>query len=298
MLGLAAIALIAGLTFAAVQAMGARHLTVNNQPPDVAISAPSSSLETPTEQPPIQNPAVGRSPLTEEFSLFARHIAGRIGVVIQPVDLRSAAIEMGSWERGPAWSTIKVPLAIAAMRESGSNIPTDDVRAAITKSSNEAAEGLWATLGDPADAAEKVQAVLGEAGDPPTVPAYRIRPEFSAFGQTAWSLTDQARFAAVIQCDVGDEPVLALMGEISPDQSWGLGRISGALFKGGWGPDTAGQYLVRQIGVIPTNGGALGVAIASQPDSGAFADGVDQLNEVAVWLANHLDEMPAGRCDA
>ena len=40
------------------------------------------------------------------------------------------------------------------------------MKAAITESDNAAAESLWAQLGDPPAAAQQVQQVLQEAGDP------------------------------------------------------------------------------------------------------------------------------------
>ena len=88
-----------------------------------------------------------------------------------------------------------MPLAIAALRAGvGSR---ELVAKTITQSDNAAAEELWSQLGDPADAAQQVQAVIREAGDPTTVvESRRLRADYTRFGQTRWSLADQARFAA------------------------------------------------------------------------------------------------------
>jgi hypothetical protein len=169
---------------------------------------------------------------------------------------------------------------------------------AITESDNAAAESIWESLGPPTAAAAAVQTVLKQTGDPTTVQSQKVRPEFTAFGQTMWALTDQARFAAAAVCSTRNAQVFDLMGKIETDQRWGLGVIPGAEFKGGWGPSQSGDYLVRQMGVIPTPGGMTVVAIAVEPASGSFDDGTQALTRIADWIRNHAAELPSGRCDA
>ena len=113
-------------------------------------------------------------------------------------------------------------------------------------------------LGDPVTAAGKVDAVLAETGDFARVQYRKVRPEFSAFGQTEWPLTEQVRFLSVAACDRRDNAVLALMGMIEQGQRWGLGTIGGTRFKGGWGPSPTGKYLLRQMGLIITPAGQCG----------------------------------------
>ena len=43
--------------------------------------------------------------------------------------------------------------------------------------------------------------------------------------------------------------------------------------------------------------GLTAVAIATEPTSGAFNDGTQELTEVAKWLDAHMTELPAGQCD-
>jgi hypothetical protein len=76
----------------------------------------------------------------------------------------------------PAWSTIKVPLLIAPMRQQSSAQPTTSMVAAITESDNAAAESIWEGLGDPATAAADVGKVLHEVGDPTVVESRKLRP--------------------------------------------------------------------------------------------------------------------------
>ncbi len=167
---------------------------------------------------------------------------------------------------------------------------------------------------------QKVEAVLAEAGAPATVESRKVRPEFTAFGQTEWSLTDQATFLSSAACDPGNQPIMDLMGQIAPDQQWGLGQIPGAKFKGGWGPSLEDNYLVRQFGVVPVNDGLAVVAVAVEPKSGFIRrrhTGFDADRDLAsgahrpaagrqllvqvddsVAAAGAGDERVAGACDA
>jgi hypothetical protein len=92
--------------------------------------------------------------------------------------------------------------------------------------------------------------VLRQTGDTTTVRSQKVRPDFSAFGQTEWSLTNQAWFTSVALCDSANTPIFALMGQVNPDQRWRIGAVPGAQFKGGWGSSPTSGYLVRQMGVL------------------------------------------------
>jgi hypothetical protein len=168
--------------------------------------------------------------------------------------------------------------------------------AAITESDNAAAESIWAGLGDPVTAAHKVEAVLRQTGDPTVVQSQKVRPEFTAFGQTDWPLTYQARFTSAAVCDQANAPVFGLMGQVEPEQSWGIGTIPGTRFKGGWGPSPTGDYLVRQIGILTTGHGMIAVALAAAPASGKFEDGAADLTAMASWLSAHVSGLPVGDC--
>lgn len=234
--------------------------------------------------------------LAADFARLETKLHAVAGIAVSAVGNGQAPIMLGDWEHGPAWSTIKVPLIIAALRQENPPTVTDAMTAAITESDNAAAESIWASLGDPVTAARKVEAVLRQTGDSTTVQSQKVRPEFTAFGQTDWSLTDQARFTSVAVCDSANAPVFALMGRVQPDQRWGIGTVPGAQFKGGWGPSPTGSYLVRQLGVLPAPNGRIAVALAAQPASGKFDDGTAALDEMASWLTAHLGALPAGQC--
>ncbi|MFN8033217.1 MAG: hypothetical protein U0Q47_07960 [Mycobacterium sp.] len=234
--------------------------------------------------------------LDGDFAALEHRIDAVIGIAVVPVGGSSTPLNLGQWRSGPAWSTMKVPLVMAALRAQGSPHITPPMADAITRSDNAAAEAIWAGLGDPATAARKVQAVLSQAGDPTVVQSRRVRPEYSAFGQTVWSLNDQAHFLAVAACDQRNVPVLTLMGQVDTSQLWGLGTLAGIRFKGGWGPYPSGRYLQRQMGLVTTPTGLSAVAIAAEPNSGTYNDAIRSLDSIASWLSRHLGMLPAGRC--
>jgi hypothetical protein len=173
------------------------------------------------------------------------------------------------------------------------------MRLTITASDNAAAEQLWTYLGEPHTAAAKVQAILRAGGDHDTrVQSQHVRPGFSAFGQTTWSLVQQAGFAAGLPCIRYSGGVLRLMGNVEPSQRWGMGA-SGlpAHFKGGWGPGPGGGYLVRQMGdVTLANGSRIGLAIASEPADGRFETGTANLTLIARWAVANLKVKGPGLC--
>jgi hypothetical protein len=136
-------------------------------------------------QPPVP------SALAEDFAQLQTRLHAVVGIAVSAVGDGQIPMTLGEWQTGPAWSTIKVPLIVAALREEQPPTVTDAMTAAITESDTAAAESIWASLGDPGTAARKVDAVLRDTGDPTTVQSQRVRPEFSAFGQTEWPLIDQ-----------------------------------------------------------------------------------------------------------
>ncbi len=201
---------------------------------------------------------------------------------------------LGHWSSGVAWSTIKVPLALAALRSDQPRARGLAVKT-ITESDNPASERLWSLLGEPADAARRVQDVIRESGDAVTVvESRRLRTGFTAFGQTHWALEGQARFAAQLPYLPGAAAVIDLMHHITAGQRWGL-AAKGIAAKGGWGPGVAGDYLVRQFGIVAVESGHVGVALAAEAPDGAFDTGVDALNAVTGWLLAHLPELAPHR---
>ena len=225
------------------------------------------------------------------FEKLARGMSAEVGVAYGPAGTGQPVTSLGSLTSGVAWSTAKVPVAIAVVRAKGGSAggQAGAMRSAITASDNAAAETLWSSLGSADQAGSRTQAVLADAGDSQTqVQTRRVRSGFTPFGQTEWSLANAERFAATLPCMEGAAPVLDLMGQISSDQSWGLGQAgSNQRFKGGWGPDPDGKYLVRQLGLIDTPRGTVAAAIAAKPSDGSLEMGAAQLTQLARWVAEH-----------
>ncbi|OBH51106.1 serine hydrolase [Mycobacterium sp. E2479] len=222
--------------------------------------------------------------LEASFEQLSAAVPANVGIAIARPD---RTFSLGAWWSGVAWSTIKVPLAIAALRDDWLGARDLAVKA-ITESDNHASEQLWSQLGEPTEAARRVQAVVAEGGDTATVvESRRLRRGFTAFGQTQWSLQRQARFAAELSTIADAVEVIDLMQRLVADDQWGL-AAKGLAAKGGWGPGAHGGYLVRQFGIVPTPSGQWGVALAADADDGAFETGVEVVNTMTDWLLSRL----------
>lgn len=269
----------------------------------VTSATPASSATPvatfPSPQPPQRTTSQTRTAaagsLAGQFTSWSAGLAGTVAVSVAAVG-GDSTVTVAPAQRGEvAWSTIKVPVALAVVRAGASH--SADVTAALTESDNAAAEALWASLGPPATAARAVDAVLADGADTTTtVQQNRVRAEFTAFGQTVWSNDSQARFAAHLPCLDQAEPILEHMRNVVAGQRWGAGEIPGAAIKGGWGPDESGAYLVRQFAIVPHRTGQTAIAISAHPRKGTFDAGVELVSATARWLAARIDRLPAGSC--
>jgi len=177
-------------------------------------------------------------------------------------------VSLGSLGVTAAWSTSKVPLAFAVVQEGLQSAQSTNLTAALRSSDNAAAAALWHALGTNAAAAEKVTAVLRQAGDSTTkVPSTQTYAPYSVFGQTLWSVEAQARFMKEAPCLVGAAAVLPEMAQVDPSQRWGMGLLTGAVFKGGWGPPKSGGYEARQLGWYEVGGAKAYVAMSVRASS-------------------------------
>ncbi|WP_374024229.1 hypothetical protein [Mycobacterium sp. HNNTM2301] len=222
--------------------------------------------------------------LEASFDQLSAAVPAEVGIAIARQD---RTYSLGRWWSGVAWSTIKVPLAIAALRCDWL-LAKDLAVKAITESDNHASERLWSGLGDPEEAARRVQGVIAEGGDTATVvESRRLRHGYTAFGQTQWTLQRQARFAAELPSIPDSSDVINLMQRLSSGHRWGL-AAKGFAAKGGWGPGMHGDYLVRQFGIVPTPSGQWGVALAARVHDGVLETGVDVLNAMSEWVLSRL----------
>ena len=261
---------------------------------------PATSTHSPTDgtRPRRTEPAQ-IEPLTAadraSFRRLERKLGGTSGLTVSAVGLDPMVREVGTLREGVAWSTIKVPIAIAVERRADGHPSASEqslLTRAITASDNSAGVALWSSLGTPDAAAAAVQGILAEAGDTSTrVETQVLRPGFTSFGQTHWSLVAQQHFIAGLPCLPNSAPVRSLMEQVVADQRWGLGSVGAETqFKGGWGPEPDGRYLVRQMGIVRLTGGrSLAVSVATMPADRTFETGTANLTEIAQWLIAHVE---------
>jgi hypothetical protein len=181
---------------------------------------------------------------------------------------------------------------------------------AITESDNQSVLDLFGDLeqleGGLLGASAYVQSVLRHSGDSETVVATAPPPPgaVTTFGQTEWAPSEAVKFFSELGrgCLLPASQsnyVLGLMEHIVPSESWGLGSGDFGVpvaFKGGWGPEPTGSYLVRQSGIIDV-GSSRGVVVSfvAFPSGGgaaSFGTGTEMLTATAQWLRSELAFAP------
>lgn len=253
----------------------------------------TSTAARPSPSRPATRPGARR--LQAAVERVARdHPDSDVAVAWVPVGSKGRPHVVGDPTRLVAWSTIKVPLALAVIRSGHGEEMAAEIAAALTASDNEAAARLWDDLGGGHRASDAVEEQLRRGGDRSTdVPAEVTAPGYSPFGQSSWALVDQARFTATLPCLTGSATITDAMGRVADGQRWGLGGIDGARYKGGWGSTPRG-YVVRQLGIVP---GAKGdTAVTLQVRTGTHGQGTAIADELAAALREHRAALPVGSC--
>lgn len=280
-------ALTVGLAVAACATPG------GSGPTSSTSTTATSSSTSRTTPPPAEPAALHRALVADLHEVLRTHEGAEVSVALAPVGSPERTRVVGEATPLVAWSTIKVPLALAVLRSD--HAAPADTTAALTASDNAAAQRLWESLGSGASASDAVESELRRGGDTRTqVPPEVTVPGYSAFGQSTWRLVDQASFTAALPCLRGASPVTEAMGRVIGGQRWGLGGIDGARLKGGWGPTPEG-YVVRQLGIVP--GAKGGTAAALQVRTGTHAQGTAIMDEVAAVIEQHRQGLPVGSCD-
>jgi hypothetical protein len=217
---------------------------------------------------------------TDRARFEALALDGEVGVAL------SSGEELGTIRGGVAWSTIKVPLALAVAAREPTTLDEELIDLALTVSDNVAAYSLWERLGPPDVAAAAVQDVLAAAGDTTTSVETQVRRAgFTPFGQTQWTLAAQAQLMAALPELPHAEGVRECMRRVVPEQRWGLGMLGDEIeLKGGWGPDPEGRHLVRQMGRV----GSHAVALAAASQDGSVESGTAMLDRLAEWFGESI----------
>ncbi|MGJ4117070.1 hypothetical protein ACN4D0_08710 [Corynebacterium macclintockiae] len=219
-------------------------------------------------------------------------------------------LHAGKLNEEGAWSTIKVPISGAVEEKlrhaeaHGQPAPRAameaDMDAAIHYSDNDAAFRLWMYVGDGADrtAAYKVRDYMRRVGDPTNAAKQFEDGAYIGFGAIKWKLTDQVKFMDGFRCMNGSDKVLARMGHIIPEHKYGLAKIKGAQFKGGWGPEPDGRFIYRQLGLVPgADGEMTPVAIMAIPNDGLEPTAWDGVDALGKKLPELLEGAPAAKAE-
>lgn len=259
----------------------------------VSVVPVTPTVPAPGDAPPSAPSAA--EDLVADFNEIAATLpGGEVGVAIfDGQDVTS----YGSWTTGAAWSTIKVPLSIAALGVD----PTSAkplMQRAITASDNAAADQMWNMLGDATTSAGAVTAVLQEGGDTAvSVQSQQVHPPYSPYGQTQWAQDQAAIFAFALPCMATAAPVLDEMRNLAGNQQWGLAPFADVAAKGGWGPEASdGGYLVRQIALVTNGSGTFGASLAAKPADGSFETGKAMLDVLGAWVDRRRNAFGGGGC--
>jgi hypothetical protein len=204
-----------------------------------------------------------------------------------------------------------VLVALLDARQNRGLTPTEQgwAQLAITQSDNQSILNLFGDLealrGGLVGASAYMEVVLRQSGDVHTVVA-TAPPGSGAvttFGQTEWAPSDAVKFFRALAngCVLPRSEstyVLGLMEHVVPSETWGLGSAGfdvPVAFKGGWGPEPSGGYLVRQSGIIdPGSSRGVAVSIVAYPPAGgsSFAVGTQMLTQTGRWLHQELELQP------
>ncbi len=178
----------------------------------------------------------------------------------------------------PAWSTIKVPIALVAQEHCayGEAAVPDLTEAAIEWSDNDATNQLWSCIGPDAEAEKLVSEEIAKSG-------ITVAPE-AAWGATVWTLPGQARYGHYLASLPADNPVIVEMHKIVDEHRYGLGQLDNVPFKGGWSDAPDGSWHTRQFGFTTVGDTTYGIAIGARSLDGSEEDCQEALTRVADYL--------------
>jgi len=233
-----------------------------------------------------------RTQLDRAVDKTARKYHAKVGVAISAGD---DTIAVGDKGKGPVWSTIKVPIAIAALKDGADKSLVD---LAIKESDNDAAYSLWSQVQWREGSADKaVEELLEDYGS-------HADTHDTAFGYSTWSLKDQAVFGAELPCIEEADYVHKVLKDIVAWQKIGLSKEKRTRAKSGWGLDEDdNEYTYRQFGVHEVAGKRVGVALSVVTDGEDYAKAEPAVKYLAHELVDIVDKgvekgniEPAAQC--
>lgn len=242
------------------------------------------------------------------FASLESQLAGPVGLAVAPLGVGSVRV-FGEAQTALAWSTSKVPVLVTLLHddEDSNEVLSPEERSdatlALEQSDNAAIDALFAELeqihGGLIPASSAMQGILREAGDQSTVINTAPNDQgFTTEGQTEWSVSGEVTFykALVNGCllDSTDTAyVLGLMSQVIPSERWGAGAAGypssvPLAFKGGWGPDSNGNYQVRQTAFVGAGDRGYVISMLALPTDGSFSEGTSMITALATWAREHL----------
>ena len=203
----------------------------------------------------------------------------KVGVAIAAGNQKISAGDKGE---GPAWSTIKVPIAITALQD-GADPSLVDL--AIKESDNDAAYALWSQVQwEEGEASEAVEKLLREHGSKASI-------EEGSFGYATWPLQEQANFGAQLPCIKEAEYVHEVLNDIVEWQNVGLSKHTSTRAKSGWGLDeNSDDYTFRQFGVHEMDGKRVGVALSVIVEGEDYENGSAAIDDLADDVLKAIDK--------
>lgn len=264
--------------------------------------------QTPAGEPPSSHDgaSVLDAGALASFALLGAGLPGHVELTLAPLGA-GTSVTLGGDEPAHGWSTTKVPILTALLAARGESLSAQEqswAASAITASNNESILDLFHDLerieGGLIGASGYVQELFRRSGDEETTVATASPPPgaVTTFGQTEWKPSNAVKFFSALArgcllSSQGTHYVLDLMRHVEPSESWGLGSAGFArvAFKGGWGPEPSGAYIVRQSGIVDVGSSrAIAVSIVAFPPAGSssFEAGTAMLSKTAMWLHEHL----------
>ncbi len=276
-----------------------------SEPPGAEVDGPTDGASAVERAAPVLGTGASAS-----FKRFASGLPGPVELTVAPLGI-GMHMDLGGDRAAHGWSTTKVAVLAALLQARQEDLTPEErswAQSAITESNNESVLDLFHDLeqikGGLVPASEFVQELFRRSGDEETVVATAPPPPgaVTTFGQTEWRPSNAAKFFSALArgCllqPAGTSYILTSMRHIESSESWGLGSVgfSSVAFKGGWGPESTGAYLVRQSGIVDVGTSrAIAVAIVAFPPSGSasFETGTAMLTQTAMWLRQHLVLVP------
>ena len=190
-----------------------------------------------------------------------------------------------------------IALAVLDLDRMPSNL-TYLLTKSISESSLSSDEALYTFLGGADDAAQAVDKVFQEFGDPVTTVATSTdRQGVPPFTQTDWTVASQSEFAGQLWCSSGDWYVTSRMRHVDDEHSYGFGSVVGSYIKTSEGTTADDSVVARQMAIIPTSTGervGVSLVVTAPPDrTGAAREAADAVAGQVYFTARGFE---AGHC--